>query len=240
MVVTKFFAKFRAVTGSLAVAGMLVAAHPALANSSAAAVDIAVPLRAAQAANPSVAGAEDEQFKQLFNSWQKFEDTGFIASRKTAPDAIGTRRLPTSVSIPSVMPIRGEVLTSGYGMRVHPVLGGMRAHKGVDLAAPVGTPVFAPADGVVSRASWFSSYGLFISLEHGADLQTRYGHLSRVNVAEGQAVHKGDLIGYVGTTGRSTGPHLHYEVRVDGVAVNPAPYMQSSLAAVESGDAKGG
>jgi murein DD-endopeptidase MepM/ murein hydrolase activator NlpD len=79
---------------------------------------------------------------------------------------------------------------------------------------------------VVTRADWFSSYGLFISLDHGAQLETRYGHLSRLNVAEGQVVKKGDLIGYVGSTGRSTGPHLHYEVRIAGTAVNPVPYMQ--------------
>lgn len=240
MVVSTYFGKVRAVSGSLAAAALLLAAHPAMANSAANAADIAAPLRAAQAANVSATGVEDEQFKQLFSSWQKFETTGFVASRAPATTGIAAARMPTNVSIPSVMPIKGEVLTSGFGMREHPILGGMRAHKGVDLAAPVGTPVFAPADGVVSRASWFSSYGLFISLEHGADLQTRYGHLSRLNVAEGQAVHKGDLIGYVGTTGRSTGPHLHYEVRVDGVAVNPAPYMQSSLAAADTNEAKGG
>ncbi|WP_416232766.1 M23 family metallopeptidase, partial [Erythrobacter sp. T5W1-R] len=77
----------------------------------------------------------------------------------------------------------------------------------------------------MSRADWYSSYGLYISLEHGASLQTRYAHLSRLAVAAGDTVKKGDLIGYVGSTGRSTGPHLHYEVRVDGVAVNPIPYM---------------
>ncbi|MFA7587566.1 MAG: M23 family metallopeptidase, partial [Novosphingobium sp.] len=90
-----------------------------------------------------------------------------------------------------------------------------------------GTPVYAPADGTVSKAEWFSGYGLYIALEHGGDLQTRYGHLSRLNVADGQQVRKGDLIGYVGSTGRSTGPHLHYEVRVAGEAVNPLPYMQA-------------
>jgi murein DD-endopeptidase MepM/ murein hydrolase activator NlpD len=132
----------------------------------------------------------------------------------------------SKVSIPSRIPVDGFRLTSEYGMRVHPVLGGRRAHKGIDLATPTGTPVHAPADGVVGKAEWFSSYGLYIQIEHGGELQTRYGHLSRLNVASGQFVHKGDVIGYVGTTGRSTGPHLHYEVRVAGVSVNPMPYMQ--------------
>jgi murein DD-endopeptidase MepM/ murein hydrolase activator NlpD len=136
---------------------------------------------------------------------------------------------PASVAVPSRMPVEGASLTSGFGMRNHPVLGGRRQHSGVDLAMPTGTPVYATADGVVSKAEWFSSYGLFISLEHGAAIQTRYGHLSRLAVAAGQPVKKGDLVGYVGTTGRSTGPHLHYEVRIAGAAVNPIPYMQGNI-----------
>ena len=78
---------------------------------------------------------------------------------------------------------------------------------------------------MISRASWFSTYGLYVAIEHGGQIQTRYAHMSRLNVAEGQRVRKGDVIGYVGSTGRSIGPHLHYEVRVDGAAVNPVPYM---------------
>ena len=118
-------------------------------------------------------------------------------------------------------------MSSGFGLRVHPVLGGLRAHKGIDLPAPTGTPIHATADGVVGRADWFSGYGLYVQLEHGGNMETRYGHMSRIAVAEGQIVHKGDVIGYVGSTGRSTGPHLHYEVRVAGEAVNPLPYMQT-------------
>jgi len=113
-------------------------------------------------------------------------------------------------------------------MRSHPVLGGRRQHHGIDLAAPTGTPVYATADGVIGRADWYSSYGLYISINHGAAMETRYAHLSRLAVAAGDTVKKGDLIGYVGSTGRSTGPHLHYEVRVEGVAVNPLPYMVES------------
>ena len=246
MVVTKSFAKFRAARLSKAAAafvaaGLAIAAHPAMANSSAAAADISAPLRAAQTANQSVTGGEDEQFRNLFSSWQNYEKTG-LAAVKAAPAISGgiASASVKGVSIPSRNPLARDVLTSGFGMREHPVLGGRRQHKGVDLAAPIGTPVFAPADGTVSRASWFSSYGLYISLEHGGDMQTRYGHLSRLNVAEGQAVRKGDLIGFVGSTGRSTGPHLHYEVRVGGEAVNPIPYMQAGIAAGAESDAKGG
>ena len=136
-------------------------------------------------------------------------------------------------------------LTSGYGMREHPVLGGRRNHKGIDLAAPSGTPVYATADGIVAKAERFSSYGNYIQIEHGGELQTRYAHLSGYAVQEGARVHKGDLIGYVGSTGRSTGPHLHYEVRVAGVAVDPTPYMTGDmsggqLALVQGEGGKGG
>jgi len=232
VVVTHTFAKLRAAAGALAAAAsVFIAAHPALANASAS-TDIAAPLRAAQSPEKSVSGGEDEQFRKLFSSWQNFEETGsaaLAASAGRSPLSAAARAaagIAGPVSIPSRTPLAGLTMTSNFGMRVHPVLGGMRAHKGVDLAAPVGTPIYATADGVVGKAAWFGGYGLYVQLEHGNDLETRYGHMSRLNVAEGQTVHKGDILGYVGTTGRSTGPHLHYEVRVDGVAVNPIPYMQ--------------
>lgn len=241
MVVTSSIAKFRAVATAVVAAGLTMAAHPAMANSAAASADISAPLRAAQSASQSVTGGEDEQFRNLFSSWQDFEKNGLAAVKATSVVSGGLTAVAVrGVSIPSRNPLARDVLTSGFGMREHPVLGGRRQHKGVDLAAPIGTPVFAPADGTVSRASWFSSYGLYISLEHGGDMQTRFGHLSRLNVAEGQTVHKGDLIGYVGSTGRSTGPHLHYEVRVGGAAVNPVPYMQAGIATADDSDAKGG
>ena len=200
--------------GAIFALAATVSANPALANSSAAA-DIAAPLRTAQAAKPTALGSGDEQFKALFNRWQSMD--GGIA---------GTTAKPT-VSIPSRMPVDDARLSSGYGTRIHPVLGGRRGHKGIDLAGPTGTPIYATADGVVSRADWFSSYGLYVSLEHGGSLQTRYGHMSRLNVASGQRVRKGEIIGYMGSTGRSTGSHLHYEVRVAGQAVNPVAYMQA-------------
>lgn len=224
MVAITFFAKVRMVAGAAAAIASMAFTTPALANSSAANADVMAPLRAAQAAKASQG---DEDFRRLFASWKSLE-TGSVAAAPiaaaTASAAVSFR--PSTVSIPSRMPVEGAALTSGYGMRIHPVLGGRRAHKGIDLAQPTGTPVYATADGVVSKADWFSSYGLFISLEHGANIQTRYGHLSRLNVAAGQQIRKGDLIGYVGSTGRSTGPHLHYEVRIAGTAVNPVPYLQ--------------
>ena len=215
----------RQVVAALAAVGAFftIGASPAFANSSAAAADIAAPVRDAKASGIS---GSDEQFKQLFSSWQSLDQGG--------PASVSTPVAPTmGVSIPSRAPLAAASTSSSYGMRTHPVLGGMRAHKGIDLAAPTGTPVYATADGTVGRADWFSSYGLYVAIEHGSDLETRYAHMSRLAVAAGQHVNKGDIIGYVGTTGRSTGPHLHYEVRVGGEAVNPIPYM------AETGNAGG-
>ena len=118
-------------------------------------------------------------------------------------------------------PLAYATMTSGFGMRWHPLLGGERMHSGVDLAAPAGSPIAATADGIVSQAGWNGGYGLYVAISHPGGLQTRYGHMSQITVGAGQAVSKGELIGYVGSTGRSTGPHLHYEVRRNGLAVRP-------------------
>ena len=207
MVATPFIRRIAKAAAAAGAAFLAVAATPAIANSSAAAVDMAAPVQEAQGS--TIGG--DQQFRELFASWR-------------SPIAA------TGIAVPSRMPLDGARLTSDYGMRTHPVLGGRRAHTGIDLAAPTGTPGYATADGLISRADRFSSYGLFVSIEHGAQLQTRFAHLSKIAVADGQRVKKGDVIGYVGSTGRSTGPHLHYEVRVDGQAVNPIPYMVESQA----------
>lgn len=208
----------------LCASSILIAASPAVANSSAnsansAAADVTEPLREAHG-ETLIRG--DQRFRQLFASWTALDQAG--------PG--GPLESPT-ISIPSRMPLNGALLTSGYGMRNHPILRQRRRHNGVDLAAPTGTPVYATADGIIGRADWFSSYGLYISIDHGAELETRYAHLSRLAVAAGDRVRKGDIIGYVGSTGRSTGPHLHYEVRVDGVAVNPIPYMVETEAQIQ-------
>lgn len=207
--------------GALAALASLVSV-PAFANSAASA-DIASPLRAAEATRNSVVTTDngDQQFRSLFSSWQALD--GGLPATTTTPARSGT------VSIPSLMPVNSSrAMSSGFGLRVHPVLGGLRQHKGIDLPAATGTPIYASADGVVGKADWMGGYGLLVELEHGANLETRYGHMSRIAVAEGQQVRKGDVIGYVGSTGRSTGPHLHYEVRVAGEAVNPIPYMQGA------------
>lgn len=228
MVATPFTKTITRAAALATLAPLAIAASPALANSSAAAAaDMTAPLQDSRAS--SVSGG-DAQFRQLFAQWRSMDGTdGEIAA--PAPAA--------SISIPSRMPLEGAALTSDYGMRTHPVIGGRRQHKGVDLAAATGTPIYATADGVVSRADRFSSYGLYVSIEHGASLQTRFAHMSRIAVAAGERVKKGEIIGYVGTTGRSTGPHLHYEVRVDGQAVNPIPYMVETEAQQAFAMAKG-
>jgi murein DD-endopeptidase MepM/ murein hydrolase activator NlpD len=102
-------------------------------------------------------------------------------------------------------------------------------HAGIDLAAPIGTPIYATADGIVSDAGWNSGgYGNLIKVDHGSGIETRYGHLSRILVSPGQRVTRGQQIGRMGSTGRSTGSHLHYEVRISGNAVNPIPFMRST------------
>ncbi len=126
---------------------------------------------------------------------------------------------------PSILPCNGR-FTSGFGMRKDPFTGRMHFHYGIDLAAPIGTPVYAPADGVVKRVKRDPrGYGLLLEINHGMGITTRYGHLSKVLVKPGQKVKRGQIIAKVGNTGRSTGPHLHYEVRVLNKPVNPLNYI---------------
>lgn len=133
------------------------------------------------------------------------------------------------------MPTNGR-FSSAFGMRRHPILGYTRMHKGVDIAAPWGTPVYAATDGVVQFAGRSSGYGNFIKLNHGGAFGTGYGHLSRIVVRSGQTVRKGQVIGAVGNTGMSTGPHLHYELYKNGMAVNPRSVAFSSLRQLTGND----
>ncbi|MBC2666302.1 M23 family metallopeptidase [Novosphingobium flavum] len=123
--------------------------------------------------------------------------------------------------VSGLMPVSGRAVTSRFGMRFHPLLGVDRLHAGIDLAAPMGSPVVATADGIVGHAGALGGYGLLVGIKGSAGLETRYAHLSKLNVAPGQLVRRGQLLGWSGSTGLSTGPHLHYEVRVNGRAVNP-------------------
>jgi murein DD-endopeptidase MepM/ murein hydrolase activator NlpD len=155
----------------------------------------------------------DPRFRELFVSWRRLE------------------QLEQGVSaIPSAYPIQGASnFTSGFGVRSDPFRGRAAMHGGIDLAGAYGTPVYATADGIVARSEWNNGgYGNLVEINHGEGIQTRYGHLSRLIAQPGQRVRRGELIGLMGSTGRSTGSHLHYEVRIDGRAVNPIPFMQST------------
>ncbi|MFZ0961028.1 MAG: M23 family metallopeptidase [Terriglobia bacterium] len=125
---------------------------------------------------------------------------------------------------PSIWPVRG-IITAGFGQRMDPFTGEGEFHTGVDIAAPVGTPIRAAADGILFFAGRDANYGNEALIDHGYGLTTKYAHLSSLCVAVGQEVRRGQVIGTVGSTGRSTGPHLHYEVLVGGTPVNPAKYL---------------
>jgi murein DD-endopeptidase MepM/ murein hydrolase activator NlpD len=127
-------------------------------------------------------------------------------------------------STPSVWPVRGWV-TSPFGKRTSPFTGVLTFHEGIDIAAQTGTPVMAAADGLVVKAGFSSGYGNVVEISHGYGIKTVYAHNSRLNVKVGQHVKRGEVISYVGDTGSSTGPHLHYEVRLNNLPVNPVRYM---------------
>ncbi len=127
---------------------------------------------------------------------------------------------------PTGYPFDGP-MSSGYGYRTNP-FGGRSGefHPGVDFKGQIGDPIYATASGIVSRCDWYNGYGNAVVINHSCGLQTLFGHMSKVNVVQGQQVAAGDLIGFVGTTGRSTGPHVHYEIRRDGSDIDPVPFLK--------------
>ncbi len=165
---------------------------------------------AATANAPTADAAADAQFRALFLSWKKLDGIEQAA-----------------ISIPSFQPVAHMAFTSNFGVRSDPFRGTAAMHAGVDIPGPIGTPVYATADGIISRAERAGGYGNLIEVNHGKGIATRYGHLSKILVSDHTRVKRGQLIGLMGSTGRSTGSHLHYEVRIDGSAVNPAPYLQA-------------
>jgi murein DD-endopeptidase MepM/ murein hydrolase activator NlpD len=159
---------------------------------------------------------DDPQYHALFLTWRN-------ADRPTRED----------VAIPSGRPVDSAYLTSGFGVRSDPFRARAAMHPGIDLAGPLGTPVYATADGVVDRSEWNNGgYGNLIEIDHGQGIQTRYGHLSQRIAQPGQRVHRGDLIGLMGSTGRSTGSHLHYEVRLAGQAIDPISFVPNGATMV--------
>lgn len=166
----------------------------------------------------SVSRGADLVGPQRFASRSSLANTGMSVSILDRPAPVIHRQSRVSFG---AAPLALARVTSSFGYRRHPLEGGRRFHAGVDLAAPNGTPVYAAAAGQVAVAGHAGGYGLLVELEHGSGLETRYGHLSRLNVVPGQTVQTGELIGFVGSTGNSTGPHLHYEKRINGVPVDP-------------------
>jgi murein DD-endopeptidase MepM/ murein hydrolase activator NlpD len=132
-------------------------------------------------------------------------------------------------SAPNLWPVEGQV-TGSFGERIDPFNGEGAFHSGVDIGSSYGHPIVAPADGVVTLTDTMGGYGKTIMLFHGNGISTRYGHLSGFAVTVGQHVQRGDVIGYVGESGRSTGPHLHYEVRINDTPVNPYKYLRMTVA----------
>ena len=169
----------------------------------------------------------DATFAKMFKSWKRLDNLQGNA-----------------IAVPSAKPVEAARLTSSYGNRRDPFKGRRARHAGIDLAGPIGTPILATADGVVKRAGWNSGgYGNLVEVDHGNGIITRYAHLSKIEVRAGERIARGTQIGKMGSTGRSTGSHLHYEVRIDGRSVNPIPFMESTeylVAMREDGDSMHG
>ncbi len=183
---------------------------------------------ATAAASPAMAeeNANDAQFSSLFSTWVKMNNGGIEEA------------VVTKATIPSREPVENIDLSSNFGTRADPFNGNRRMHQGIDIRGPLGTPVYATADGVISRAGWASGYGNLVEINHGNGMETRYGHLSRLIAQPNERVRRGQLIGLMGSTGRSTGSHLHYEVRIAGNAVNPLPYLQGTNYEIALADAR--
>ncbi len=150
-----------------------------------------------------------------------------IITQPVAIEQPGVEQLTTSTVTPSLTPLpkAKAVITSPFGMRNHPTLGRPVKHNGVDFGSGRGTEIYAAANGKVVLAEFNNSFGNYIVIEHKDGQSTAYAHLDKLSVSKGDVVTKGQLIGYTGSTGRSTGPHLHYEVRTNGTPVNPKDYL---------------
>lgn len=169
----------------------------------------------------------DKLSKQLYVQSKSFDEVWNLARNKNTMLA----------AIPAIQPVANKDLkrmASGYGMRIHPIYKTFKLHTGMDFTAPVGTEIRATGNGVVSKVEFNGrGYGNNVVVNHGYGYQTLYGHMSRMTVRPGQRVNRGDIIGYVGNSGTSTGPHLHYEVHRGGSPVNPVNYYYNDLSPEE-------
>ena len=187
----------------------------------------------------SAASSDSVQDVQVSSSLDRLYTlkTTAMSGATTAGITLGLTRNVTTAdwvranSAPNLWPVEGPV-TGSFGERIDPFNGEGAFHSGVDIGSAYGQSIVAPADGVVDFADFMGGYGRAIILDHGRGITTRYGHLASFAVFPGQHVHRGDTIGYVGASGRSTGPHLHYEVRINDVPVNPHKYLRVTYAHV--------
>lgn len=167
-----------------------------------------------------LSASEEAELERMIRERQAELAAARAAARRAA-GIVGPETAPGQLA----WPVTGTI-TSPFGMRPNPFGGGAEFHQGLDIAAPMGTTVTAAASGVVLSAGWYGGYGNYILIDHGGGMSTGYGHLSQIFVSSGQQVQKGQAIGAVGSTGMSTGPHLHFEVRIGGKPTDPAAYLR--------------
>jgi len=183
---------------------------------------------------PSAVDIKDAQVSSSMDQLYALKTSALTGAATTGITLGLTRNVTTedwarANAAPNIWPVEGPI-TGSFGERIDPFNGEGAFHSGVDISSSYGQPVIAPADGVVTFADFMGGYGRALVMDHGHGISTRYGHLSNFAVAAGQYVHRGDVIGYVGLTGRSTGPHLHYEVRINDTPVNPYKYLRMTYA----------
>lgn len=176
----------------------------------------------------------DQQFVTSLGQFQALRTTAMSGAASIAMSFEPVRGATTAdwlrlAAAPNLWPVEG-VVTGSFGERIDPFNGEGAFHSGVDISSSYGHPVLAPADGLVIFSELFGGYGRMVVINHGNGFSTRFGHLAAFAVAPGQRVRRGDTIGYVGLSGRSTGPHLHYEVRINNTPVNPYKYLRLTIA----------
>ena len=191
--------------------------------------------------NPEMVSAstdkiEPAQVNSSINTLYALKDTALTGAASVGISMGLTRNSTTADwiranSAPNLWPVEGQI-TGSFGERIDPFNGEGAFHSGVDISATIGSAVIAPADGVVTFADFLGGYGRAVMIDHGHGISTRYGHLGSFAVTPGQYLHRGDTIGYVGLSGRSTGPHLHYEVRINDTPVNPYKYLRVTMAQI--------
>lgn len=183
---------------------------------------------------PTVEDVRPEQYTETLDQLYALR-TSALAGVATAGIGLNRERMASladwirAAAAPTLWPVEGRI-TSSFGERIDPFNGEGAFHSGVDISSPFGHAIIAPADGVVTFADFMSGYGRLVMVDHGHGISTRYGHMSAFAVAVGQTIHRGDVIGYVGASGRVTSPHLHYEVRINNTPVNPYKYLRTTLA----------